>query len=491
MLDKEATLGGLFAQFSALFAIVSLAAFLIKPLLSSQWTIIFFVSHMKSNFPVIAPLVVRHVEDAAFYWSQLEWTLRSSEVRFERLRHFNLLLNTHLEGIEIASESGLKISFSTLERWQKAGEVFSCTWLTLRSGNDSILDDLLDLLCRSPDQLIRGAVSAMAMCAPQSFTMIALRWLKLDTAPAAQVVVLRAAALRRVSSVAHIHKLLPTYLESKNSHVRAAACRACVVVDPPDPIIPFLRNALSDKDLQVRAEASISLCAFSHAEAANPVLLESILTQATIYRDATGALRSHAARRLERWIRELAWLTPIGNPEARDILAQLPPRIALSFALWHGDLAHLPFVIDQLADEDVGRYAGWVWQTLTGIDLITSGLALSDQDPSNLDPDKLITQARLDADSGYPQADQAAVRAATAASPHLVGRGKRVLLGREIDAKTALDLLENAPQAIRAMAAQILNHAQSTVRINVRASTTEQRIAMNTLHDMFSPRAAA
>ncbi|NHZ67058.1 hypothetical protein [Massilia genomosp. 1] len=173
------------------------------------------------------------------------------------------------------------------------------------------------------------------------------------------------------------------------------------------------------------------------------------------------------------------------------MLAQLPPRIALTFALWHGDLAHLPFVIGQLADEDVGRYAGWVWQTLTGIDLTASGLALPEPDPASLDPDQLITETRLDADSGHPQADQAAVKAATAASPHLVGRGKRVLLGREIDAKTALDLLENAPQAIRAMAAQMLNHAQSTVRINVRASTTEQRIAMNTLHDMFSPRAAA
>ena len=210
-----------------------------------------------------------------------------------------------------------------------------------------------------------------------------------------------------------------------------------------------------------------------------------------MYSGASGAIRSQASRRLQRWTRELAWLTPIGAPQASDLLAQLPPRIALTFALWHGDLAHLPFVIDQLSDEDVGRYAGWVWQTLTGIDLIANSLALPEPDPASLDPDQLITETRLDADSGYPQADQAAVRAATAASPHLVGRGKRVLLGREMDAKTALDVLENAPQAIRAMAAQILNHAQSTVRINVRASTTEQRIAMNTLHDMFSPRAAA
>ncbi|WP_166899124.1 HEAT repeat domain-containing protein, partial [Massilia sp. CCM 8734] len=318
-----------------------------------------------------------------------------------------------------------------------------------------MLDHIINLMCRHPDQLVRGVVSALAACDADQFPTIAQRWSQVDAAPAAQVAVLRATALREGVAVIQLKNLLPTYLQSQNSHIRAAACRACAVACQPASIIPLLREALSDPDLQVRAEASIALGKLADAEAACPVLLQSVLMQASLYSGATGAIRAQASRRLQRWARELACLMPIGAPEARDMLAQLPPRIALTFALWHGDLAHLPFVIDQLADEDVGRYAGWVWQTLTGIDLTASGLALPEPDPASLDPDQLITETRLDADSGHPQADQAAVRAATAASPHLVGRGKRVLLGREIDAKTALDLLENAPQAIRAMAAQI------------------------------------
>ncbi|NHZ93419.1 hypothetical protein F2P45_31080 [Massilia sp. CCM 8733] len=445
------------------------------------------------HFPVIKPLIIRHAEDAAFYWAQLDWTVASADVRFERVQHFNWLLTTHLNGLKVAGPTGRNISLTSLERWQKPGEAFCSVWLALQSSYTNIDDDVLKLICRHPDQLVRGAVSALAACSSDHFTKIAKHWSANNVAPAAQVIMLRAAALRNSIAVAQLDNPLPIYLQSKTSHVRAAACRACAVAGQPGNVIPLLREALSDPDLQVRAEASIALEKLGDMEAARPVLLQSVLAQATVYGGATGAIRAQASRRLQRWVRELAWLTPIGAPEARDLLALLPPRMALTFALWHGDLAHLPFVIDQLADEGVGRYAGWVWQTLTGIDLNANGLALPepDPDPASLDPDQLITETRLDADSGHPQADQAAVRAATAASPHLVGRGKRVLLGREIDAKTALDLLENAPQAIRAMVAQMLNQAQSTVRINVRASTTEQRIAMNTLHDMFAPRAAA
>lgn len=445
----------------------------------------------ENHFPVIKPIISRHAEDAAFYWSQLDWTLGSADLRFERLQHLNRLLTTHLNGLEIAGPTGRSITLTALERWQKPGEAFCSVWLALQSLCSNTEDEMLKLLCRRPDQLVRGAISALVGCSPEIFTTVAHRWSATDVAPPAHVIALRAVALRGRSSVPCLSNLLSTYVQSQNPHVRAAGCRVCAVDDQQESVIPLLRTALSDPELQVRAEAAIALGKAGDSEAARPVLLQNVLAQASKYRVATGAIRAQATRRLQRWGRELAWITPIGAPEARDLLAQLPPRIALTFALWHGDLAHLPFVIDQLADEDVGRYAGWVWQTLTGIDLTANGLALPEPDLASLDPNRLITEARLDADSGHPQADQAAVRAATAASPYLIGRGKRVLLGREIDAKTALDLLENAPQAIRAMAAQILNHAQSTVRVNVRASTTEQRIAMNTLHDMFSPRAAA
>lgn len=87
------------------------------------------------EFPVIEPLVSRHAEDASFYWSQMDWTIRSSDIRFERLQHFHSLLEAHLEGLKVAGAAGWEISFAALERWQKAGEAFTCTWLAMQSDN--------------------------------------------------------------------------------------------------------------------------------------------------------------------------------------------------------------------------------------------------------------------------------------------------------------------------------------------------------------------
>lgn len=59
---------------------------------------------------IIDATVLRHAEDAAFYWSQLDWTLRSPELGFPRLEHFNKLLQAHLDGLNIAGPTGWKIS---------------------------------------------------------------------------------------------------------------------------------------------------------------------------------------------------------------------------------------------------------------------------------------------------------------------------------------------------------------------------------------------
>ncbi|WP_222853185.1 hypothetical protein [Massilia genomosp. 1] len=143
-----------------------------------------------------------------------------------------------------------------MERWQKPGEIFTCTWLAVRSENTVMQDDVLKLMCRRPDELIRGVISALAACPSDYFIKIAKRWSAINAAPAAQVGVLRAASLRGRTAFTHLDNPLQVYLQSQTAHIRAAACRACTVVVQPGSVIPLLRETLSDFDLQVRAEAS-------------------------------------------------------------------------------------------------------------------------------------------------------------------------------------------------------------------------------------------
>ena len=184
-----------------------------------------------------------------------------------------------------------------------------------------------------------------------------------------------------------------------------------------------------------------------------------------------------AARRVTRWVRHLATLVPTGHADLPALFAHLPPRIGLVFALYHGDPAFLPFVREAMKQPETARHAGWVWQTLTGIELETHRLVLPD--PDDADDDGPITEARLDADNGLPLPDAEAIDR----YPFIARAGTRLLLGKEISPAHALDLLELQPQALRAVAAHALRAQWPQSAINVRAPAGRQRAQMQRLRE--------
>lgn len=429
-----------------------------------------------NQFPVIVPLVARHAEDAAFYWSQLDGADQSPQIGFNRLAHFNRLLDAHLDGLRVAGPAGRQAAFAALERWKKPGEAFVCCWFAAGYEDEQPLADLLELVGKRPDELLRGVVSALAWLPLDKALPVLQRWSMAEAVPVAQVAALRAAALIGRAAAPAMAQALATLLRSDNAHVRAACCRAMAALDAAGAALPPLRAALLDADLAVRAEAAIALASLRETEAAAPVLWQCVAAQAALHARAGGWYRKAAARRLQRWVRHLAWLAPLRHPEIGTLLTTLPPRASLAFALCHGDMAHLPFVIGQMANPDVDRYAAWVWQTLTGIDLAGAGLALPEPDPATLDLHARLTDARLDADNGLPAPNVTAVHACVAAYP--APGGKRMLLGRELDPVHARALLDDAPQIIRALAAQALNQARTRPRIDIRAPAPRQRLAI-------------
>ena len=55
---------------------------------------------------IIPPLVERHVGDAAFYWQQRDQSAHSPLLDWQALRHFDRLLEAHLDGIRAAGDAG-------------------------------------------------------------------------------------------------------------------------------------------------------------------------------------------------------------------------------------------------------------------------------------------------------------------------------------------------------------------------------------------------
>jgi uncharacterized protein (TIGR02270 family) len=425
-------------------------------------------------FDVIPALIARHASDAAFYWMQLDQSAASFRLTPARYRQFNERLDAHLEGLAIAGPAGIQPAFAALERWKKPGETFVCTWLASQHPEDEALKVLTGYVEKQPDTLLRGAISALAWLPRDVSAPMINRWTGSEADIPAQVIALRALALLGPESAPALATPMPGFLASPVPFIRAAACRVLARLKP-EFSVPFLHDALHDDDLAVRAEAAISLSTMPEPGEAGAAMWKCVALQAGIHREATGWYRMQATRRLNRWARYLAWLAPIGHADLPALFDYLPPRAGLTFALYHGDTTHLDRILAAMADPETARYAGWVWQTLTGVDLETARLTLPE--PEAASERGPITDARLDADNGLPLPNATAIRNYKATTLS----GTRTLLGKELTAAFAAEVLGDRPQAIRAIAAQYLRMTLPHLAPNIRASAQVQQTQMAAL----------
>lgn len=430
------------------------------------------------SFPVIDAIVLRHAEDAAFYWGQIDRSNYSPRLTFERLKHFERIRNAHLSGLEAAESIGLQSAMRALERWRKPGDVFVCTWTAIRQNNREVLYRISELVCKYPDTLIRGVISALATL-PIEAQLQLKEWSTEKASPIMQVAALRAALLLGESSVRSLSLPVTFYLDSECFHVRAAACRVSVL-DNPDHVIPALKRLLDDPTLQVRGEAALALAYLGEEPLSLASLGDSVLAQATMKEGMSGFYRHLASRRLGRWVRLFASFCPIGDARIFELIERLPTRDALHFVVSHGDANYLGFIVSQMRDAHVQRYAGWCWQTMTGIDLISAGLTLPNDETSKKSSTSPISDESIDLDNNLPIPNAMALEA-LAFNFSSSKQPSRTLFGEEIGFQHALKLLNVAPQAVRVIAAQTFNSSESPVIINVRSACHAQLRAMQAL----------
>ena len=437
---------------------------------------------------VIPALIRRHAEDAAFYWLQHDASAYSPRLTLTGLERFSQLLAAHLEGIDIAGDAGWQHSQAALQKWRQTGEAFVCAYAALQNNNASQLDAVTQEVNARPEELLRAVISALAWVAwPQAQPTLAA-WSAGSAGSVMQVAALRAAALIGPGAAASLSQSIDHFLGSTNAYVRSAACRAAAAVGQLPTTDTLLRAALQDPDLSVRAEAAIALGKQAYAEGQHhtpfaikvaDVLWHAIVAQVDLHNASSGWYRKQTLRRLNRWVQHLAWLVPLGNPELAALLAFMPVRVALRFAAYHGDPAHLPFVVKQMDDAATARYAGWVWQTITGVDIEAAGMTLPESEP-DASP-AAITQSQLDADNGMALPDAAKIERYPTTGFQC---GKRYLLGQQLSAASlldVLDVLEHAPQALRSIAVMHLQPSRPEGNLGLRGPVQAQRQLLSTL----------
>ncbi len=427
------------------------------------------------NLPqFIGPLLRRHTEDTAFYWTLMDGGADAATWPARRVAYAQKLIEAHLEGLRVAGVDGLVLTADALTRWRKPGEAFAAFVGTLALPPSDLqghpVEPLLAVVRQSPDLLLRGLISALAWLNEEQAEPWLARGLASDDS-LWRVAALRACTLRGLGVTRW-----QDHATDANPHVRAAACRAA----GPDQL-PSLLAMRIDDDLQVRAEAVIawSRClpepdrpADSGRQAASD-LWRCVSVQLGWMASRTGWNRVQAQRRLDRWLRHLAWLAPVGHPGIPQLLAQLPPALALRFSLYHGDLAHLGHVLEVMRQPAHARWALWVWRSLTGVDPAAHGLTLPNPP---VDLDAPLSDDQRAADQGLARPDVDAVAAHPAPSLELEP-GTRVLMGQPVKARwlrTLLDPDSNQPQALRFVAAHALAQLHPEFALQLRASPQTQ-----------------
>lgn len=412
-------------------------------------------------FPVIAPLVRRHAEDAAFYWSQHDSSAHSPRVTLKGLARFSRLLTAHLEGLGVAGIEGWRPALAALARWKQPGETFVCAYMSLVADEEVRLDALLAQVRMRPEELLRGVISALAWIPlPQALRGVQT-WSADGTDPILQTAALRGVALIGSHALEALSQPLIQFLSSPVDHVRSAACRAASAAPSDNTLKAKLIECLHDPAIQVRAEAAISLGRRKHGQPeadndnsfiAAETLWLCVVEQINLHIAATGWYRKHTLRRLNRWVQYLAGLIPTGHPELATLINIMPARVALHFIVYHGDPAHLPYVVAQMREMDNARYAGWVWQTITGVDLQANGLHAPE--PDSVYDTAAVSDARLDADLGLTLPDVNAISLYVCTE---LTSGQPYLLGQRLTLENACTVLDNAVQGQRSIAARYLN----------------------------------
>ena len=436
---------------------------------------------------VIEPLVRRHAEDAAFYWAQHDASAESPRLDLSGLSRFGQLLAAHLEGLEVAGPAAWPLCLAALERWKKPAEAFVAAHTALGAAEASQSEALLVQIRARPDELLRGVISALAWFPFARARTVIEEWTGARSDAVMQAAALRSVALIGADAFAAIGQPLDRFLNSSDEHVRAAACRVAALLPSEDWLYSTLVERLLDPVLAVRAEAAIALgsghlgggsSGDDGVEVAQ-ALSECVAAQVAVLNASTGWYRKQAMRRLNRWVQHLAARLFV-ELDIAALLDMLPSRLSLRFVAYHGDSAHLPYVVKQMNIPSEALYAGWVWQTVTGVDISAADLSLPEP-PLDIETEA-IREVPMDADLGLARPDVEAIRRFSTAN--LVD-GQRYLLGLALNPTNALTVMRTAPQAQRTIAAHYLQLRYPHKRISVRAPVLRQLAAIDQMQALL------
>lgn len=371
------------------------------------------------------------------------------EIQLHRLQRLDDRIATHLDGLTVAGEAGLKLCIEALAS-PAAGAVFTMAALSLESRDPVALQRLFAIVESEPDAA-RGLLSAFGWVSAQTLQGT-IRTLLTSTDSAHQTVALAACAMHRVDP----GDALVTALAATDERLRHRALRVAGEVGRIDLLEQMLDDCHAEDEASRFWAARSALLLGDRSGTAVAAL--------TPFAEDTQALSDAAAELLlktldlgpaHQHLRHWAIQANEPGPAGLTALRRLIRRCGIL-----GDPQYIPWLIGQMSDLRFCRLAGESFSRVTGADL--AALDLERKPPEgagdglyggpNDDPED--DNVAMDEDDGLPWPDPDRVQAWWQANQARFPAGQRFFVGAPPSPTQALKVLREGYQRQRIAAAQ-------------------------------------
>jgi uncharacterized protein (TIGR02270 family) len=360
---------------------------------------------MSASAEIIETVVLRHVEDAGFLWTQRAGMLRGNAYDTEQRRRFDARLIAHIAGLRAAGSHAFRLCLHALGEADEMA-LFPAALLAFQYGQRW---DVLSSLVNWSRHSVRSIVAASAFAGSSSLEQVG-RWLSSND-PLLRALGLDCATAQRVATVDAVR----TSIDSKHPSVQLRAVRAASLHGHV-VLTEHVEELLRDRDPALQLESALALARFGRPQRH----IDEILASA-------GRAGNEGA---------IGWLVRRQPDEARSFIElwarEGAARSAVYAAEVLGDLDALRWLVDAMGDRARARVAGQAFHTITGVDLGSWDLDM--EAPADAvssvtdDPDD--PNVELDDDDALVWPSQSAVARQLASAPF--ASGVRYLNGQPI-----------------------------------------------------------
>ena len=390
------------------------------------------------NYSAFAFITEQSAIDAAFLWLQRSQVIKSGLHHSQDIKELDGRIEANLDGLSAVGELGWQVCVQQLD-YEEAGEVFTAAVVALRSRNTERIKRVCDLALTTPE-MTQGLISALGWVEADIAAFWIPRFLAV-TDPNYRMLGLAACSVRRDDPGPYLAAILQDPQTENYPALHARALRLIGELKRWE-LLPALNAAMAAENATVKFWANWSAVLLGDQAALvnlKPWVLDGSGLSEKAVQMAFSALPLSEAR---SWINEM-----VSQPELT--------RRTISAIGVLGDPQAIPWLLQQMAEPQFMRIAGWAFSQITGIDLVASSLTINPPEDLQTGPtdDPADDNVAMDPDEELPWPDRQKITSLWQAQQSRWQPGQRYFQGRAVNPQVLAHSLASTNQRQQELAA--------------------------------------